>query len=89
MLKKVWGLLLCLSIFGSLGVTAFANSIRESEPNFSFSVDAASYGGGDLVKLTIHTETTLEDLAGFCVSIVYDDTRLSFLPSRAIRSDQK
>lgn len=86
MLKKVWGLLLCLSIFWSLGATTFANCTTESEPSFTFSVDAASYGGGDLVRLTIHAETTLEDLAGFCVSIAYDDTRLSFL--RVEPSDQ-
>ena len=61
----------------------------ETETPFVFSVDRESYYGGERIESTVDTTTAQKDIAGFCVSIAYDDTRLSFLrvePSSQIKN---
>ena len=88
MLQRVLGLLLSVIALFHLGTVAAAASL-ETETPFVFSVDRESYYGGERIELTVDTTTAQKDIAGFCVSIAYDDTRLSFLrvePSSQIKN---
>lgn len=88
MLQRVLGLLLSVIALFHLGTVAAATSL-ETETPFVFSVDRESYYGGERIELTVDTTTAQKDIAGFCVSIAYDDTRLSFLrvePSSQIKN---
>ena len=88
MLRRVLGLLLWLFVLFYMGTVEAAAS-SEEEPLFIFSADGPSYNGGERIELTVDTEAVQKEIAGFCVSIVYDDTRLSFLrvePSSQIKN---
>ncbi len=89
MLQRVLGFLFSLCLLGILVSRGSTSCCAADEALFVFSVDQASYSEGELVKLKVNAENALEDVAGFCLSIDYDDTCLSFLrvdPSEQIKS---
>ena len=86
---KVLGFLFSLCLLFVFSANGFAPCAAAAEPLFAISLDGESYSGGETVKLTLDAGQTREDVAGFCVSVDYDDTRLEFLrvePSSQIKS---
>lgn len=79
MLRKVLGLLFLFGLMAGLAGGLSAKVHATETALFAFSVEKASYEEGELVKLEVDAAQLQEDVAGFCIAVGYDDTRLSFV----------